>query len=139
MELRTMISAVNPIKSGTTKKGKPYTLYSVIAANGTRFGTFNSEWLNKIGTEQLITYEEVQNGKYLNRNIVDQTNYTKATQPLNKPIPQTPNEGLMLLKDILQYVKEIHSMLLEPQEPDAGITETDLGKGDEIKESDLPF
>src|SRR3990167_846354 len=136
MELRTLISAVNPVKSGTTKKGKPYTLYYVIAANGTRFSTFNSEWLNKIGTEQLITYEEVQNGKYTNRNIIDQTNYTKAENP--KPTQAAPNEGLLILKDILQYVKEIHSMLLEPQEPDGGITEQDLGKGD-IKPSDLPF
>lgn len=83
------IEKVEPIKSGTSGTGKPWTLYRV-TAGGQTYTTFEKDWQKSVGQERTIEYESVKNGAYLNKRIVD-------------PKPQKRGDGRLA-----QRVEELH-------------------------------
>lgn len=132
------VSAVNAIRSGE-KNGRKWVLYAVLDQAGTKYSSFDSKYQGMIGQEIEVMVEErivEKNGRtYKNLSIIEPKKENEAVNSLNA------STGFVLaeLKAIKQYVKEIHSMLLEVEPPDGEPEATDLGKGDEVNPPDIPF
>ena len=62
------ISACAIKKTGTSDKGRAWTIFDVVI-NGEHFSTFDTKYQENIGKEGTFEYEEVQKGQYLNKTL----------------------------------------------------------------------
>lgn len=81
MKKTIFITEATQVKSGFGRNNKPWTLYRVVAEDGTKYSTFEDKYLGMVNSEIEIEYEEKQNGKFTNRTIIEAGRKPKSTSP----------------------------------------------------------
>ena len=115
MKKEIEIADVIEKKKGSTK-GRKWTLWEVVDGNGDKYTTFDGKYLELIGTIVEIEYKEEQNGKYVNRTILE-----PKKQFLSENVAAKPQYNLVVgnsdvvaeLKVISQGLREIYKLIKE--------------------------
>ncbi len=110
-------------RSGTSKTGKPYTIYSLKAEDGRKFSTFNAD-IAKTGVEQEVTYTETpksftnEQGKLINYTQRDIVSEEQTTTTVDNPTTAQPRQGgetLLTYTEVWRQINEKLDRILKSQ------------------------
>jgi hypothetical protein len=125
-EITITVAEVKDVARGTTSQNRPWTMYSVVATDGSRYTTFEDKYLTAIGKTIQIAYEEKPSTKinpktnqpYAPSRTIIEPRTAKASGPWSGSLVENLFTQLRRIEDTTAKILEILGESGEKDEDD---------------------